>query len=75
MSSRRRAAEKGLQISNPDKVLYPAGNARCEKFDNSVRGRDPIGQLVLVSHAEKLKSAQGTPMCPDDLLVVESAPE
>src|SRR5438067_1005923 len=25
MSSRRRAAEKGLQISNPDKVLYPAG--------------------------------------------------
>src|SRR5947207_5662374 len=24
MSSRRRAAEKGLQISNPDKVLYPA---------------------------------------------------
>ena len=52
MSSRRRAAEKGLQISNPDKILYPAGNARCEKFDNSVRGRDPIGQLVLVSHAE-----------------------
>src|SRR5213082_2174657 len=25
MSSRRRVAEKGLQISNPDKVLYPAG--------------------------------------------------
>src|SRR5947208_5855478 len=25
MPSRRRAAEKGLQISNPDKVLYPAG--------------------------------------------------
>jgi bifunctional non-homologous end joining protein LigD len=25
MSSRRRATEKGLQISNPDKVLYPAG--------------------------------------------------
>ena len=25
MSSRRRAAEKGLQISNPAKVLYPAG--------------------------------------------------
>src|SRR5438067_7472999 len=24
-SRRRRAAEKGLQISNPDKVLYPAG--------------------------------------------------
>ena len=25
MSSRRRVAEKGLQIANPDKVLYPAG--------------------------------------------------
>src|SRR6184192_1292621 len=25
MPSRRRAAEEGLQISNPDKVLYPAG--------------------------------------------------
>ena len=25
MSSRRRVAEKGLQISKPDKVLYPAG--------------------------------------------------
>src|SRR5256714_4549670 len=25
MPSRRRATEKGLQISNPDKVLYPAG--------------------------------------------------
>ena len=25
MLSRRRLAEKGLKISNPDKVLYPAG--------------------------------------------------
>src|SRR5438046_5271680 len=44
MSSRRRVAEKGLQISNPDKVLYPAG--KFTKADVlSYYGR--VGQFLL----------------------------
>jgi len=42
MSSRRRGAEKGLQVSNRDKVLYPAGK----------EPRDPLVVTYYVSLGE-----------------------